>query len=179
VTEAELTAEVEAHYAPLYRFALGLTGGSSAAADLTQEAIYRWLRDPGAVRDRARLRSWLFTTLYREHLRHARRTLRFPEQELETVAHELPAVAPGEIAALDAATIVAALQTVPEDYRAPLSLFYFEGLPYARIAEVLDIPPGTVMSRLARGREHLRRRLRDAAEAADRKVIPFRPAGTG
>jgi len=166
-------AVVEAHYAPLYRFALSLAGETAAACDLTQEAFFRWFKQETPLRDPAKVKSWLFTTLYREFLKGRRHETRHPHQEIAAAEAELPNVEPAELEPLDAALVVAALQVVDETFRAPLSLFYLESLSYAEIAAALEVPVGTVMSRLARGRDQLRRELRRRLSAEDRKIIPF------
>lgn len=176
VTTPDSVAVVDAHYAALYRFALSLAGESAAACDLTQEAFFRWFRQDTELRDPGKVKSWLFTTLYREFLRSRRREGRFPHHELAEVEDELPAVTPPDLEAMDAALVLEALQAVDETFRAPLSLFYLESLPYTRIAELLEIPVGTVMSRLARGRDQLRRELRARLSAEDRKIIPLNAA---
>ena len=157
VTESDMEAVVVEFYAPLYRFALSLAGGVAPACDLTPETVYRWLKHGTELRDPTKVKSWLFTTLYREFLRDNRRTLRFPYQELEEVEAELPSTEPADMEKLDGKLVMQALQKVDENYRAPLSLFYLESCSYARIAETLDIPIGTVMSRLSReiGRAHV------------------------
>jgi RNA polymerase sigma-70 factor (ECF subfamily) len=97
---------------------------------------------------------------------------------LDEVESELPAVAPEELDQLDGALVMGALQQVEETYRAPLSLFYLEAFSYAQIAEALDVPAGTVMSRLSRGRDQLRRHLRNRLTAEEQKLIPFAAAKT-
>ncbi len=178
VTTPDSAAVVDAHYAALYRFALSLAGESATACDLTQEAFFRWFRQGTDLRDPTKVKSWLFTTLYREFLRIRRRETRYPHRELTEMEAELPPVAAPELDSMDTALVLEALQAVDETFRAPLSLFYLESLPYARIAELMEIPVGTVMSRLSRGREQLRRELRSRLSAEDRKIIPLN-ASTG
>jgi RNA polymerase sigma-70 factor, ECF subfamily len=97
--------------------------------------------------------------LYREFLSQRRRAARFPHQEVSTVETELPQINPDMIDQMDARAIMRALEEVDELYRIPLTLFYFEDHSYRQIAEILEVPPGTVMSRIARGKEQMRRML--------------------
>ena len=150
---------VDQFYEGLYRFALGLSGKASDAADLTQETYHILLVKGDRIRNPNRVKSWLFTTLYREFLRRRRHLIRFPEHDLEEVDSELPAVEGRHIENLDAALVLDALQTLDETFRAPLAMFYLENLSYKEIGDVLELPVGTVMSRLSRGKALLRQRL--------------------
>ncbi len=160
-------------YAPLYRFAFSLCGSQAPASDLTQETFYRYLTSGGAIRDPSKVKGWLFTTLYREFLRSYRRNARFPHLEIEEVESDLPQVEASDMEQIDGQLAMDALQEVDEVYRGPLSLFYLESLSYTEIAATLEIPVGTVMSRLSRGRSHLRQILKNRLPAEDRKVIPL------
>jgi RNA polymerase sigma-70 factor (ECF subfamily) len=73
---------------------------------------------------------------------------------------------------MDSALVLSALQTVDETFRAPLTLFYLEDMSYLEIAGALDVPIGTVMSRLSRGKAQLRVAL-ERAESLGSKVLPF------
>lgn len=150
---------VNACYAPLYRFAYSLCTAPEDAADLTQEAFRRLAAKAALLRDPSKAKSWLFTTLYRAFLARHRHLAKFPEVEMTDGAPGLPSIPPGMMDQMDAATALAALMKLDAVYRAPLSLFYLEEHSYAEIAEILDIPIGTVMSRIARGKALLREQL--------------------
>ncbi len=75
--------------------------------------------------------------------------------------------------ALDSATVLEALRAVEEPFRAPLTLFYLEQFSYQEIADMLEVPIGTVMSRLSRGKALLRQRLLAKEDAVGNKVVAF------
>ena len=166
---------VDRHYAALYRFGLSLSRNADAAADLVQQTFYLWAEKGHQLRDLSKAKSWLFTTLYREYLTTYRRGVKFPQVELDAAEAELPAIASDVLDQLDGPAVVAALAQVDEVFRAPLTLFYLEELSYREIAEVLGVPIGTVMSRLSRGKEQLRKLLLSDAFNVS-KVVPFTPA---
>ena len=168
------TALVNAQYAQLYRFALSLTRNSSDACDLTQQTFFIWAKKGEQLRDSSKAKSWLFTTLYREFLRSRRRAGQMmafedlPPGESDPVAPEVDMVT-----GMDAGLVVEALQEVDEGYRVPLTLFYLEDLSYKEIAETLEVPIGTVMSRLSRGKNQLRSALEKKAAGVRNKVLSF------
>ena len=166
VADLQFDQVVTEHYAMLHRFALSLTRNESESLDLTQQTFYLWATKGGQLRDGAKLKSWLCTTLYREFLGDRRHAQRFPQVELSVVEHELPAVETETIEKMDAALVTEALLEVDEIHRAPLMLFYTEDRSYQEIAEILGIAIGTVMSRLARGKQQLRRRLLEKETSA-------------
>ena len=170
---AELNFEqlVGAHYAALFRFALSLTQREAEAWDLVQQTFLLWARKSHQLRDATKVKAWLFTTLHREFLGTRRRENRFFQLDTEAGDVELmetPASPPSQ---LDAATVLNGLAQVEEIFRAPLALFYFDDLAYHEIAEVLQIPIGTVMSRLARGKTRLRRLLEGERESGAGKNV--------
>lgn len=150
---------VRAHSASLYRVARTLTGDDLAAADLVQQTFYRWAAKGDQLRDPAKARSWLLTTMHREYLGERRQQDRFTTVDVTEADGELPLVASDVVEQLDGASALQALDRLDEVNRAPLALFYLEDMSYRDIAETLEIPVGTVMSRLARGKEQLRRLL--------------------
>lgn len=162
---------VDAYYAPLYRFALSLARREADACDLVQQTFYVWATKGGMLRDESRAKTWLFTTLYREFLRGRRREGRVQSiEDLPMAQQEVPEEAVDLVRRMDAMQVMEALQQVDEVFRAPLTLFYLEDLSYLEIAEALEVPVGTVMSRLSRGKSQLRSVL--AAVGAG-KVVEF------
>lgn len=170
--ERDFDQLVSDYYQPLYRFALSLAEREAEACDLTQQTFFLWASKGEQLRDRTKIKSWLFTTLHREFLGSRRRTTRFPHHEIESVEHELPPVTPAAVNAMDADAVMQALMNVDEVYRAPLMLFYLEDNSYLEIAAILDVPIGTVMSRLSRGKTQLRGLLADS-RAEERKIVPM------
>ena len=169
------TALVNAQYAPLYRFALSLTRNSSDACDLTQQVFFIWARKGEQLRDANKAKSWLFTTLYREFLRGRRRAGHMTALEDLPPAESEPAAPTVDVVTgMDASLVVEALQGVDEVYRIPLTLFYLEDLSYKEIAETLEVPIGTVMSRLSRGKSLLRSALEQKENGTRNKTVPFR-----
>ena len=166
---------VDRFYEPLYRFAYSLAGAQHHAEDLTQETFYLWAAKGSQLRDESKVKSWLFTTLYREFLGSRRRENRHPLQPPDETTEDLPAPASADAArGLDAASVMSALLRIEETYRTPLTLFYLQELSYREIAELIDAPIGTVMSRLSRGKEQLRRLVLDQADTGN-KNIPMPP----
>jgi RNA polymerase sigma-70 factor (ECF subfamily) len=150
---------VSEYYAALYRFAFSLTHSESEACDLVQQTYYLWATKGHQLKDGSKAKSWLFTTLHREFLRRHRRETRFPHEELEESDDRLPLVVADRTASMDAAAVHGALGLVDEVFRAPVALFYLEDQSYQAIAEILEVPLGTVKSRISRGIAQLHRHL--------------------
>src|SRR5690242_6902317 len=142
---------VASYYEPLYQFAFSLTRTEADACDLTQQTFYVWATKGHQLRDVTKVKTWLFTTLHRSYLESRRRQTRFPHYELSEVPLELPALSPSLANELDSAQVVKALGQVDDIYQAPVALFYLEDCSYKEIAAILDVPIGTVKSRMARG----------------------------
>src|SRR6478752_7139800 len=154
------TQLVDAHYTPLFRFALSLTENPSDAGDLTQQTFFIWAKQGHALREEGKAKSWLFTTLYREFLRIRRRGDRMTAlEDLGPVESDPPAPEVDVLTGLDANLVVEALQEVDEVYRIPLTLFYLQDLSYKEIAGMIEAPIGTVMPRLSPGRAKQRAAL--------------------
>ena len=164
---------VALHHENLYRFAFSLAGNADDAAELTQETYVRLLTKGGQLRDLARVKTWLFTTLYRVFAGWKRHATRFQHLEIVSVESELPAITPEIADEMDSNSVMETALELEEHFRAPLVLYYLQSLTYREIAQVLDVPIGTVMSRLSRGKDILRHRLagRRARDAAARANI--------
>ncbi len=147
---------VHNHYQNLYRFALSMCRNPADASDLTQQTFVLWAEKGHQLRQPGKVKSWLFTTLYREFLRSRRRTDRFPHLELSEAETELPSISAKHIKGLESTEVMDALKQVDETFRIPLSMFYIGGHSYAEIAEIMDVPIGTVMSRISRGKQQMR-----------------------
>ena len=152
-------------YDPLFRFALSLCSDREQALDLTQNAFYKLAARPDSLHDPSRAKSWLFSVVHREFIDQYRHRTRFPSTHLEVVPETPDPSANPRARTLDREAVLRALQALDETFRAPLSLFYLQSHSYREIATILDIPIGTVMSRLRRGKDRLRALLESGAGA--------------
>jgi RNA polymerase sigma-70 factor, ECF subfamily len=150
---------VDRFYPMLYRFALSLSRNEPDACDLTQHTFSVWASKGHSLRDASKVKTWLFTTLYRQFISTRRHEQRWPKEEISTVEDELPAVAPETVDSLESGQVMEALQCLDETFRVPIVLFYLQEHTYDEIARILDIPIGTVMSRLSRARQKLQQAL--------------------
>jgi RNA polymerase sigma-70 factor (ECF subfamily) len=152
-------AEILPQLRPLFGMAYRLTGNAHDAEDLVQETMLRAHRSFDRYRPGTNARAWLFTILHRLRTDALRRRGRRPET-VELV-DDGPPVAPVHEAALASGheEITRALQGLPEGFRSAVVLRDVEEYSYAEIAKMLDIPVGTVMSRIHRGRALLRQAL--------------------
>lgn len=158
---------VARYYERLYHFAFSLTRSEADACDLTQHTFYVWAVKGHQLRDATKVKTWLFTTLHREYLATRRKQMRYPHYELSEVDAELPSILPTVVDKLDAAQVVSALARVEEVYQAPVALFYLEDRSYKEIADILQVPIGTVKSRLSRGLAQLHKLLADEASGSE------------
>jgi RNA polymerase sigma-70 factor (ECF subfamily) len=153
---------VSEHYEVLYRFALSLTRSASDAGDLTQQTFFIWAAKGHQLREVSKVKTWLFTTMHRVFLAERRRQVKFPQTDLEEVSDELPAVSPGRFQ--EPSEVLAALAQVDEVYQAAVALFYLDDISYKDIAVILEVPVGTVKSRIARGIMQLRMILSEQSQ---------------
>jgi RNA polymerase sigma-70 factor (ECF subfamily) len=176
-------------YAPqLYSAALRMTRNQADAEDLVQETYLRAYRGFGGFQEGTNLKAWLYRILTNTYINSYRAKKRRPDEtELDEVEDlylyrrigGLEAAMAGRSAEdelLDRFTdteVKEAIESLPENFRLAVLLADVEGFSYKEIAEILDIPIGTVMSRLHRGRKALQKRLYEYA--VDRNLTPTRP----
>jgi RNA polymerase sigma-70 factor, ECF subfamily len=158
-TNLDFESLVTTYYQALFRFAFSLTRSEADACDLTQQTFCIWAMKGAQLRDASKVKSWLFTTLHRAFLETRRRGAHWPHLELSLVESELPTLSPVCESQSDVKPLLAALGQLDKRYQAAVSLFYLEDYPYNDIARILDVPLGTVKSRIARGLEQLHRTL--------------------
>jgi RNA polymerase sigma-70 factor (ECF subfamily) len=143
---------VQLYYRDLYRFGLSLTGNEADAADLAQETFYVWANKRYQLKDPAKVKAWLFTTLHRQFLQARRHETRFKDEPIDETSAELLPINVDCVNRIDARTLLSFLGQLDENHRAPLVLYYLEDLSYNEIAETLAVPLGTVQSRIARAK---------------------------
>jgi RNA polymerase sigma-70 factor (ECF subfamily) len=162
---------------PLYRHAMRMTRNHADAEDLLQDTMMKAYANLGSFKQGTNLGGWLFRIMTNAYINDYRKKRRHPahypaglitEALLATAAHHWstgPRSAEDQaLNRLGDSTFRAAMCALPEKYR--LAVYYadVEGLPYKEIADLTHTPVGTVMSRLHRGRRHLRHLLADVAE---------------
>jgi RNA polymerase sigma-70 factor (ECF subfamily) len=176
---------LEAEIPRLRRYARALTRDMSRADDLVQSCLTRALAKRHLWQAGTDLRAWLFTILHNQHVNDVRRSVRegvnVPVEDMAPVL----TVQPNAVDRLQLRDLEAAIAQLPIEQRQVILLVGLEGMRYEEVAEVLDVPVGTVRSRLSRGRDQLRRlmdmtdalpRLRDENDDEPRRRTPLRHA---
>jgi len=157
------------HIPRLRRYARALTGDRNAADDLVQDTLERALSRLHLWRQGSDLRAWLFTIMHNIYVNQTRSRIRHPHEALDESAAE--ALHDREPDWAELRDIDDALSRLPGDQRAVLLLVGLEQFTYGEAAQVLEVPLGTVMSRLSRGRERLRLILAGDPKASTLKVV--------
>lgn len=153
----------------LRRYARALTGDASAADDLVQDALERALVKHALWREGTDLRAWLFTVMHNVFVNQVRSAVATRTVPMDDTVSDLPQAQATD--RLEIRDLDAALQALPEEQRAVVLLVGLEQMSYEEAAKVLEVPIGTVMSRLSRGRERLRRLTQGLPDAAALKVV--------
>jgi RNA polymerase sigma-70 factor, ECF subfamily len=161
------SAEIAAHIPRLRRYARALAGDSHRADDLVQDTLERALTKFHLWRPGSDLRAWMFSIMHNVFINQlkARRELALDEAAeaaLESAAQSDP---------LELRDLDAALRRLPVEQREVLLLVGLEQLSYTEASQALDVPVGTVMSRLSRGRERLRAVMSGTTTVTNLKVV--------
>ena len=172
--------EALGHLDALYSTARRLTRNPSEAEDLVQDTYVKAFRHRRRFRAGTNLRAWLFAILHNTFLNDIRRRKGSPidvdgdaaERAADRQADSEPTPEESLVAQATAAEVEAALDSLPGSYREAVWLRDAQDLSYAEIAEVLQVPIGTVMSRIARGRRLLHQKLTENRASAIRTASP-------
>ncbi|CAM3913588.1 RNA polymerase sigma factor SigY [Cohnella lubricantis] len=164
--ERALAELLQNNYAMLYRYMLKVTMHKAMAEDLVQETMLRAIERISTFKAKSKFSTWLIsiaTRLYMDEMRRQGRERKWQtaEQALQAIRFETSMQQAEWPHALDA------LAEMPYDVRVPILLKYYYGYAYEEIAQWLDIPLGTVKSRLHNGLSHLRKELKEDEDAAN------------
>ncbi len=169
---------VAANYQAVYRYAYRLCGSVADAEDLTQKVFLSAQGNIGQLRNIDSSRSWLFTILRNCFLRDRQRQRPIIESNLPFILDHLSFDAPKQ-KEIEPEQLQTALDEIPEISRLILAMFYFEQRSYRDIAQELDLPIGTVMSRLARAKARLRTKLFSSKRPSWKRHPPVTLQGRG
>lgn len=161
--------QVFEHIPRLRRYARALVGDRYAADDLVQDTLERAWNKFHLWRPGSDLRAWLFSIMHNVFVNQ----VRSKRNEIERTMEEMPVVAvrATQSDSLEIADVDRALRTLPAEQREVLLLIAVEGMTYEEASGALSIPIGTVMSRLSRGRERLRRVISGELPVVPLKVV--------
>jgi len=165
-TEVNEIDEVKIYLLPhvdlIFRCACRLARKQHDAEDLTQDTFYYAIKNYSQLKDRDKAKNWLFSILKNLFLKEVARNKRQGKVDFDLVSNTLSSAVnlESELLHLETKTTIRrVLNRLDERLRRPIEMFYFERLSYKEIAAALDLPIGTVMSRIARGKVYLKRDL--------------------
>jgi RNA polymerase sigma-70 factor, ECF subfamily len=157
-TQRRIEQLVADHYESLFRYAYRLSGSAVDAEDLTQETFCKAQTNLTQLREQHRARPWLYSILrnaFLHRVRSVKQNRCVSLEDTEDLSEALPDVLPD----IDPEQLQLALNELPEVFRNVIVLYYFDDFSYRDIAEQMDLPIGTVMSRLARAKGYLKTKL--------------------
>jgi len=154
---ADIYRSIEAEIPRLRRYARALTRDVAGADDLVQDCLTRALEKLHLWQQGTDLRAWLFTILHNQYVNQVRRAVREGAPVGLSETEPMLAQLPHQGRRLELRDLERAIAKLPDDQRSVILLVGLEGMRYEEVADILDIPIGTVRSRLSRGRDALRR----------------------
>jgi RNA polymerase sigma-70 factor (ECF subfamily) len=155
--------DVDQHLDALYAYAFRLTGSREQAEELTQQAFLLAHEHLGQLRESDKVRPWLLRVLRNAFLKDCRKRRPYPASQLDLEMSQVAQVEAND-SICDEEQIQRALQRLPVNHRTIVLMYFFESLSYREIAGQLQLPIGTVMSRLSRAKMQLRRLLMPSEE---------------
>ena len=156
-SQKQIEQVIEAYYKPLYRFAYSLSKSPHEASDLTQQTFLIYSKKWHTIKNSSKIKSWLFTTLYREFLSQRRKAARL--KDFDTLSIDIEDTSNRNqnlIHKEEKNSVLSALDKIEPIYKEVIILFYLKDLSYKEVSDILAIPIGTVMSRLSRGKKQLK-----------------------
>jgi RNA polymerase sigma-70 factor (ECF subfamily) len=166
----DIYQSIEAEIPRLRRYARALARDIAAADDLVQDCLARALGKLHLWQDGTDLRAWLFTILHNQYVNQVRRSVREGATVGLSETEPLLTRAPHQGKRLELRDLERAIRKLPEEQRSVILLVGLEGMRYEEVASILDIPIGTVRSRLSRGRDALRH-LMDMPGHAEQEAV--------
>jgi RNA polymerase sigma-70 factor, ECF subfamily len=163
----DICRKIEEEIPRLRRYARALTRDVNAADDLVQDCLTRALSKVHLWQKGTDLRAWLFTILHNQYVNHVRRAVREGSAVGLSDSEPMLTTSPNQGKRLELRDLERAIAKLPEEQRAVLLLVGLEGMRYEEVASVLDVPVGTIRSRLSRGREMLRQLMGMAPDAEE------------
>ena len=166
LVEGEYAPEIKEYLLPhvdlIFRCACRLTRKAHDAEDLTQEAFYYAIKNFAQLKDRAKAKNWLFSILRNLFLKDLEKNKKRVNIDFDAVSNTISGLSNVEEEHLKeevSRNLRAVLNKLDDRLKAPIVMFYFDRLTYKEIAKTLNLPMGTVMSRIARGKVYIRREL--------------------
>ena len=154
MSRKELSNQIVNEVKNLRRYALALTRNATDAEDLVQDCLTRAIASSHTWKPGSNMRSWLFKIMHNIFIDEIRRNRLREAAKKDSDAQYIN---PPQPATTELGQVLEALSRLPEIYREPIILVAINDMTYAQAAEIIDVPLGTLMSRLSRARQALRR----------------------
>lgn len=185
LTKKKFQALTDPHIQLLYNMALRYCGNSYDAEDILQESMYIAYKNRKQLKDEGKCKAWLLTILRRQYLKEIRQNASRPTavEDISSIPQIEAHISSDHCLALEkkeaAERVRHYLAELPENYQTPTLLYYMDDMSYMEIAHALDMPMGTVMSRLSRARQLLKKKLLQPQKVhSEKNIITLYPQNT-